>query len=311
MKVLSYPNNKRVWKSQIAAAFAGVKLPKDCQDVSLQNGENRKPEFLKLNPFGQVPTLQLEGGQGLFESTSIMRYIARLGANTSRMGFSKGPKLYGSNDIEASRIDGFLDVIVSLESNLGPVVYKITNMPWTATYTEAYVESCKTNADKIMQGFELALTGNQFLVGNGVTLADIAFFTSTHGGFSNYFTRSYCESKIPNCAAHFRRLQALPEFKAVAGADVKTPEEYKLTFDAKTAAAPAAPVRYHRHVTVSDGKTTMKLKLYPESNAADVQDAIRARFRLAADARLVLVDEDDCDVVIDGTLETGSYKLTM
>jgi len=307
MKVLSYPNNPRVWKSRIAANLNGVKFPNDSVNVDLQKGEQKKPEFLALNPFGQVPTLQTEGGQGVFESSSLARYVARLGAKSGK----KGSNLYGTNDVEASRIDGFLDVIVNLESNLGPIGYKIGNMPWTTGYTEAYIESCKANVERIMAGFEQALTGNKFLVGNSVTLADIAFFTSTHVGFKAYFTRSHCESKIPNCAAHFRRLEAMPEFKSVAGEEVKTPESYKLTFAENKSAAPGAPVRYHRHITISDGKTTMKLKLYPESCAADVQEAIRSRLKLGADTRLVLIDEDNCDVVVDGTLETGSYKLSL
>ena len=45
-------------------------------DAGLQFGLNRTPEFLKLNPNGLVPTLE-DGGITLWESNTIMRYLAR------------------------------------------------------------------------------------------------------------------------------------------------------------------------------------------------------------------------------------------
>ena len=52
--------------------------------------------------FGDVPAaFSPDGRIGIFESNSIMRAVARLGA--ARM------QLYGSDPYTASRIDGFLD----------------------------------------------------------------------------------------------------------------------------------------------------------------------------------------------------------
>ena len=45
-------------------------------DVDLVGGEHRQEEFLKLNPFGQVPVL-VDGEVTLADSTAILVYLAR------------------------------------------------------------------------------------------------------------------------------------------------------------------------------------------------------------------------------------------
>ena len=49
-------------------------IPHTVQNVKLESGESKTPEFTKLNPNQMVPTLQ-DGDYSLFESTSILRYL--------------------------------------------------------------------------------------------------------------------------------------------------------------------------------------------------------------------------------------------
>src|ERR1700761_5111020 len=46
-------------------------------DVDTMKGGSRTPEFLRLNPFGQVPTIELDDGRTLAQSNAIIRYLAR------------------------------------------------------------------------------------------------------------------------------------------------------------------------------------------------------------------------------------------
>ncbi|MGH8210063.1 MAG: glutathione S-transferase N-terminal domain-containing protein [Steroidobacteraceae bacterium] len=43
--------------------------------VNLRAGEQRTPEFLKKNPLGKVPVLELDDGTYLPESAAIMEYF--------------------------------------------------------------------------------------------------------------------------------------------------------------------------------------------------------------------------------------------
>ena len=63
-------NTRRVLAT---AAHIGVEL--DLQSISLFRREHRRPEFLALNPHGQIPVL-LDGPVVLYEASAIMIYLA-------------------------------------------------------------------------------------------------------------------------------------------------------------------------------------------------------------------------------------------
>jgi len=50
--------------------------PFSCVDIDVTKGETRTPEFLKINPAGKVPALDLGDGRTLSESNAIMLYFA-------------------------------------------------------------------------------------------------------------------------------------------------------------------------------------------------------------------------------------------
>ena len=134
LRIFSYLPNPRIWKATIAARLCGVEIevrgasPKELQSwlwdfdarplsgheppvpaevrvgkVGFQGTGLRKTDaFMAAHPFGTVPAaFSPDGKVGIFESNSIMRAVARLGA-------SRFP-LYGQGPYEASRVDSFLD----------------------------------------------------------------------------------------------------------------------------------------------------------------------------------------------------------
>jgi glutathione S-transferase len=52
-------------------------LPYQWIAVDTMKGESRTPEFLALNPAGQVPVVMLDDGRALAQSNAIIRYLAR------------------------------------------------------------------------------------------------------------------------------------------------------------------------------------------------------------------------------------------
>lgn len=60
--------------AHLAAAEAGAEL--DIRFISLKRGEHRTPEYLAINPKGQVPALQFGPGRVLTETPAILSWIA-------------------------------------------------------------------------------------------------------------------------------------------------------------------------------------------------------------------------------------------
>jgi len=213
MEIITYPGNKRVWKSLIVSKLNGVSV-KEVTDVKM--GEtNKSSDFTAINPFGQVPTLKIESGKGVFESNSIARYLAREG--------EKKKSLLGKDHLEASRIDSFLDVIIGLESNGFPWVGKANKAPWAASIPRAAIANFEAQTKKIMSGFDKALDGHKWLVGDDISLADICWFCSSYPLFATVLDAEFRKT-IPHAVAHFQKLEEIAEFKAVAGGAVKFPE---------------------------------------------------------------------------------------
>jgi glutathione S-transferase len=60
--------------SHIVLEEAGAKY--STQRLNLREGEQRKPEYLKINPKGKVPALQLDDGGVLTENPAIISWVA-------------------------------------------------------------------------------------------------------------------------------------------------------------------------------------------------------------------------------------------
>lgn len=73
MKLYYSPLSANSLKVRVTAALLGI--PLELQNVELPKGEQRRPEFLAVNPMGKVPVL-VDGDFVLPESIAIMIYLA-------------------------------------------------------------------------------------------------------------------------------------------------------------------------------------------------------------------------------------------
>ena len=64
--------------------------------IDMMKGENRTPDFLKLNPLGTLPVLELDDGAILTESVAICRYFEFL---------KPEPNLFGRPGLENARVE--------------------------------------------------------------------------------------------------------------------------------------------------------------------------------------------------------------
>ena len=73
MKLYDFPQSPNCRKVRIYLAEKGLTVP--LQPVNLLAGEQRAPEFLRRNPFGAVPILELDDGAVIPESLAIIEYF--------------------------------------------------------------------------------------------------------------------------------------------------------------------------------------------------------------------------------------------
>jgi glutathione S-transferase len=59
---------------RVRIALLEKKIPHEIVEVDMAAKQHRSPEYLKLNPYGRVPTLE-EDGFVLYESTAILEYL--------------------------------------------------------------------------------------------------------------------------------------------------------------------------------------------------------------------------------------------
>lgn len=77
------PNNLRV---NVFLQEKGIEVP--LEKIAVLEGETRTPEYLAINPFGELPALVLDDGNILTESVAICRYFEALQPSPRLMGDS-------------------------------------------------------------------------------------------------------------------------------------------------------------------------------------------------------------------------------
>ncbi|BAM80904.1 eukaryotic translation elongation factor 1 gamma [Cyanidioschyzon merolae strain 10D] len=210
MKLYTYPNNPRAYKALIAAQYCGaeVQVPPDFKFLE----DNRKPEFLRLNPFGQVPLLDLGDGKAVFESNAIARYILESSNRQDMLG--------GDDAVQRAQVAAFGDVALGRIDPLGrPLVYP-TIFPAFFKPDKTRFEEALEQFRAVIGGFERHLTDHTFLVGERITLADITVSMSLFW-FFEYLLDPELLMEYRALKRWFYTCIGQPEFVKVIGSDFK------------------------------------------------------------------------------------------
>lgn len=148
-------------------------LPYEWIETDIMRGESRTPEFLAMNPAGQVPAVILDDGRPLAQSNAILLHLA------------EGSDLIPKDAYERARM---LEWLFWEQYSHEPYVavarfqVKYLGKP-IAELEPRLVERGKA----ALQRLEDALAGDGFLVGDALSLADVALVaytrTAEDGGF--------------------------------------------------------------------------------------------------------------------------------
>jgi glutathione S-transferase len=160
------PNVRRV---RLTAAVLGLELEEHKVDFS--KGEQKAPEFLALNPNGQVPTL-VDGDFVLGESRAIMQYLA-----------SKKPESGLLPRDERARADvtrwQFWDSS-HFAPQLGMLAFQKILKPMLGLGEPELgkIEEALSNFRRFAAVLNQRLEGKRYVVGDSLTLADLTLASS-------------------------------------------------------------------------------------------------------------------------------------
>jgi glutathione S-transferase len=176
-------------------------LPIEHVPVDMRGGAHKQPDFLALNPFGQVPVIQ-DGDVTLPDSNAILVYLA--GKYGDESWLPRDP-------LGAARVQRWLSVAAG-QVAFGPGAARLINL-FKAPFNAEEVCSRANNLFKLM---ELELAHRSFLVGEKPTIADVANYTyialAPEGGVSL--------QPYPQLRAWLARIEALPGFVAMTRSPV-------------------------------------------------------------------------------------------
>lgn len=169
-----------------------LNLPYEKFEVNLRQGEHKSESFLRMNPFGQVPVIQ-DGENAIGDSNAILVYLAQRYA----------PDWLPSDPIKAADLQRWFSVAAGLVA-YGPAharAIKLFARPDN-------LQIAQTRTELFFKQLEQHLQQQKFLLGNEVSLADIANYAyiarAPEGGvdFAPY----------PNISAWLSRLEASQSF---------------------------------------------------------------------------------------------------
>ncbi len=173
LKLHDYLSSGNGYKIRLILTQLGIPFERIEHDII--QGETRTPDFLKLNPNGRVPVLELEDGTCLSESNAILFYLAEGTA------FLPDHRLARTQILQWMFFEQY-----SHEPNIATSRFWLMHAELTeARRTE--LEHKRPLGYAALEVMEQHLAKRTFFVSERYTIADIALYAYTHvapeGGF--------------------------------------------------------------------------------------------------------------------------------
>jgi glutathione S-transferase len=171
-----------------------LKVPFRLVDLNLRAGEQKQPDFLRKNPFGQVPVID-DGDVTLADSNAILVYLATR--------YDAAGTWYPRDALAAARVQQWLSVAAGPLA-AGPATargIKLFGFPLDHARAVAV-------AGQLFLVLDQVLAKQAFLTGGAPTIADVAIYSYTaHAPEGEVSLEPY-----GNVRAWVERVEALPGF---------------------------------------------------------------------------------------------------
>ncbi|MBM4267205.1 MAG: glutathione S-transferase family protein [Deltaproteobacteria bacterium] len=151
----------------------GLDVP--CQEVDITQGANRTEEFLRKNPLGGLPVLELDDGSCLTESLAIIEYLEELHPTPSMIG---GSPMERARTREVERIAdiGVLTSVGTIFQNTSPFFAGRVKQSAEAA------ANARTRLANALGALEKSIGSKPFAAGDRPTIADCTLVAALQFG---------------------------------------------------------------------------------------------------------------------------------
>ena len=170
MKLYDFPRAPNPRRVKIFANEKDIEL--ELINCDMAKREHKTPEFLKKNPSGKIPVLELDNGECISESIAICRYLEFINPD---------PNLFGKDAYEIAYVESRnrhiefeLWIQIGISWVNGPIVGSLGIFD--------QIPDAKAASDKAVRSFYQRLdqefSSNNFVAGDRFTIADITLISA-------------------------------------------------------------------------------------------------------------------------------------
>ncbi|SEK08904.1 MULTISPECIES: glutathione S-transferase family protein [unclassified Variovorax] len=191
MKLYYHPLSGHSHRARLFLNLVGAQH--ELVEVDLMAGAHKQPEFLALNPFGQVPVLD-DNGTVVTDSNAILVYVAKKLKLTDWLP---------DDPVASAAVQKWLSVAAG-QIAYGPAAARLITVFGAGFKPEEVI----TRAHAVLAVIEAQLSGGSFIVAASPTVADVALYSYiARAPEGNVDLQAY-----PNVRAWLARIEALPGF---------------------------------------------------------------------------------------------------
>lgn len=166
-KLFLCPGSGNCLKPWLAVSQTG--RPFELISVDVLAGEQKSPDYLRINPLGVVPYLITSDGAGIGESNAMLWYLAE---NT--------PLMPPTAQTRAEALQWMFFEQSKLEPFISPARFFTTILPSEKHAREVDIRNWQLAAEPGLRRLEAHLSGRSFVLDCGYSVVDIALFGYVH-----------------------------------------------------------------------------------------------------------------------------------
>ena len=154
---------------KVRLALAQLDIAHELVEIDILKGETRTPEFLRMNPSGHVPLLQVAPDRHIAESNAILWYVA-----------GRTPLVPDDRADRAEMLQWMFFEQHSLEPNIGAAYFWLALIKGGRDLQSHALEDWMENGYRALGVMEMHLGEHPYFAANRFTIADIALYAFTN-----------------------------------------------------------------------------------------------------------------------------------